>query len=1211
MPVRFIIGRAGSGKTRHCFQRIARMLADQPLGPPIFWLLPKQATFQAERKLTCRLGGFTRVRVVSFDQIGKDILTDCGDVGIPQVTPLGRLMVVGHLLRTHQKQLKFYAASARHPGLAAELDSTFGEFERAGFDAPALDDLLHHMDPVEGFSATLRDKLHDVHLLLTAYNAYIGQDRLDPQRRLQRILQQVSRCRLLKDATVFVDDFFDFTEYERKLLVAIAASSTQTEIALLFDPDSPLIANPAAVLDDLSPFHRTERTYQALHQALGKAGVKIDSPMLLREVRRFSSAPLASIERSLFRQGESEDGGLRMEDGNEAHPPSSIPHPPSSHVAPPLRFLTAPDARTEVDAAARTIHQSLRDGLRLRDVAVLARNINDYQELIDASFAEHDLPYFVDRRRTAAHHPLLQLVRSSLLIARSNWPHEAVMMLLKTGLAGVSEAEADELENYVLRHRLRGNAWESAAPWGYRRELIVGDDADPLPAALTNTSVVDNARRRVVGMLSPFIEALRSSSHLSTKQFVTQLFQLLERLDVRTTLSKWMREAEQAGQFEQRGEHEQVWAELIELFEHMVDLLGDQQLTTAEFLEMLDNGLESFDLALTPPTVDQVLVGQIDRTRTPAVKLVIVLGLNEGQFPLLEREDCVLSDADRRMLRKRQIDLDPETERKLLDERLLAYVAFTRASQQLVVSRCLADDAGRPRHPSIFWSELLRLFPDAPIENVPRSSHGTIESIGTPRQLVTSLMRWARAGGAAEAAGKTKMEDGGSGIAQSTSGHLPSSIFHPPSSSASDPRPALYQWLATHACCDDAIDVMRFRAWKALSYSNQASLSAETAARLFPLPLQATAAQLETFAQCPFKHFVRYGLNLQPREEPDVTGLDLSNAYHRILENLIGDVLEKRQDWCELSAAEKREMIQLHTAEIGRTLRNELMLSTARNRYLLERIEQNLALAIESQCEMHRRGKYRPAYAGLKFGGANCKLPAHQITTPTGATLQLRGQIDRVDLHRKGGAFTVSDYKLGAGPLSLDRVYHGLSLQLLTYLLVIQANGEALAGRKLTPAAAFVLQLLRSPQAIDHPDEAMAPDHPDFHLQVKPRGIIDARAVDSLDNGAQGGRSSVISVYVKKDNTLGFRQTTDTAEPSEFNAILRHVEKRLGELADQIIAGKIGVQPYWINRKTPCPNCEFRSICRFEPTINKYNILPGIKRDEVLKMLTSGGRDGR
>ncbi len=144
--VRFILGRAATGKTHHLVGQITALCRADPLGPPVYWLVPKQATFQAERLLTCTLGGFARVRVVDFGRLGQAVLDTCGDVGIPEVTPAGRRMVIGHLLRANRRRLKYYNHSAHRPGLAAELDATFAEFERAGLDAAALDAVVDRPD---------------------------------------------------------------------------------------------------------------------------------------------------------------------------------------------------------------------------------------------------------------------------------------------------------------------------------------------------------------------------------------------------------------------------------------------------------------------------------------------------------------------------------------------------------------------------------------------------------------------------------------------------------------------------------------------------------------------------------------------------------------------------------------------------------------------------------------------------------------------------------------------------------------------------------------------------------------------------------------------------------------------------------------------------------------------------------------------------------
>src|SRR6266699_172622 len=123
MAVRLVIGRARSGKTRRCFDGVVEALRAEPLGPPVYWIVPKQATFMTERHLTCAsgLGGFCRARVLSFEALGEEILEECGGAAVPEVTALGRQMILGHLLRKHQPRLRFFAQAARQAGLAAKL----------------------------------------------------------------------------------------------------------------------------------------------------------------------------------------------------------------------------------------------------------------------------------------------------------------------------------------------------------------------------------------------------------------------------------------------------------------------------------------------------------------------------------------------------------------------------------------------------------------------------------------------------------------------------------------------------------------------------------------------------------------------------------------------------------------------------------------------------------------------------------------------------------------------------------------------------------------------------------------------------------------------------------------------------------------------------------------------------------------------------------
>ncbi len=1329
MGVQFILGRAGSGKTRWCRDRILHAMQSQPLGKPIYWILPQQATFVAQRELACGDGrdGFFRARVVSFEDLGRSILDECGGIAIPEITSLGRRMILGHLLRQMQDSLKFFKTVARQPGVIAELDGTFTELERCGLDPAAIANHLAN-DPAQSLNPALAAKLHDLEKIYTAYGKFLGQERIDPARRLNEALRSIATCASLQQADVYVDGFFEFNHFERRVLAGLGATCKSVCITLLVDPEDEVIANPNHLPDEMNLFHRTLQTYRKLWFGFTENGVAIAEPVKLQAAHRFANTDLAAIEKwdqpevaanepltsapespplepAARKTSPPKSSPARISRGKSvvveqpslfgfldepaAQPeivaeefvtPRSAANPsPSPSIEPCIEFIEAPDRRSEVDAAARWIRREISRGLRYRDLAILMRSQDQYSQAIEASFGEHQIPFFIDRRRTASHHPLLRFIRAALAVARENWPHEAMMTLLKSDLAGLTTTEADALENYVLRHGIHHSTWSSAAPWtGTTKRRISEEDRvseeDQIPKAARDSETdhvyddvptqdgrasedaaadeyfstlhedstatvedatkseanakpssgaksipaapsigveqIDRLRRQLVDRLTPFVKTVTGNRPQSVRTLSTAIFQLLETFNIRGRIVEWMRLAAETGRLEQRAEHERVWDELVILFDEMVELLGDEIIPLDDFQAILDSALENFDLALTPPTVDQVLVGPVDRTRTPDIKACLILGLGEGQFPRASQEDSVFNDLDRWALRKQNIEIDPDTQRRLLDEYLLGYIAFTRASQRICLTRSIAGEDGKTLQPSALWNLARSRIPSARVQTAPREQEVSAELISTPRQLITSLMRWVRAGG--ENA-NPRQQASPKPVAQVGADRNESE--QPDSNDEARSWPAVYQWLATRpALADawDAVDVMRYRAWKALAPPAEASLHEETAKQLFSSPLQAGVAQIESFRNCPFQHFARYGLALTSRQKYEVGGLDLSRIYHDVLAELLREMLQSRQDWRSLTPAQTAEIITRLTQQVGRQLRGELMLSSDRNRYLLDHIERTLAAVVAAQQEAGRRGDFRPAWGNVRFGGASAaatpaargpSIAALKITTPAGHEVLLRGKIDRIDTLPNGSA-TVIDYKLAGDTLNASEIYHGLSLQLLTYLLLIQKNGDQLEGKKLTPAAALYVQLLRSIRDCD-PLEALDPSDPNFHLQIKPRGIISSSAVWKLDKRLSQGDSEVIRARINKDGTFGAK--SEVARPEELTAILQHVQKRIGQIADQILSGQISVRPYRLGTETPCPRCEFRDLCRFDPTPGGYVELRAVKREELFERMKAGG----
>jgi ATP-dependent helicase/nuclease subunit B len=238
--------------------------------------------------------------------------------------------------------------------------------------------------------------------------------------------------------------------------------------------------------------------------------------------------------------------------------------------------------------------------------------------------------------------------------------------------------------------------------------------------------------------------------------------------------------------------------------------------------------------------------------------------------------------------------------------------------------------------------------------------------------------------------------------------------------------------------------------------------------------------------------------------------------------------------------------------------------------------------------------------------GREGQLPPLQLKTPDGNEVLLRGKIDRVDIDLQQSRYTVIDYKLGGESLSLGYVAHGLMLQLLTYLLVIDTHGEKLAGKRLTPAAALYVRMLRSIDSTTDPAAEPAPETPEFHTKskMKPRGLINALSADDLDaDFAATGQSQAFAMRRKKDGTF-YESGCDAVEADQFQALVAFVHDKIITLADQIIGGQIAVEPYLIGSDSPCPNCAFKRVCRFDRLVNRYRVLPALSHKDALKLIT-------
>lgn len=1194
MSVRFVLGRAGSGKTHYCLESIRSELSQSATGAPLIWLVPEQASLQADRSLlgTASLTSVFRAQVLSFRRLAHRVLVEVGGAVHPTVSPFGKQMLLRALLTDLAPNLQLFNKVADLPGFLGRLVSTLRELSQYGVDVEILKDLTNKIQQQGQGQTPLMRKVADLSVILSDYRDRIAGSFTDPDQHLDLLMMRLERSELVKGARVWVDGFSGFTPQEYKVLAALFRHAEQVEIALCLDPSEVLDRDlQAENLDESRLFHQTEETYLALCDIAKRTGAEILPPRRLEEngshgkcpPRRFVQSPdLAHLERMLF----------------EVFPETFEGVPPS------IRLVEAADPRDEVNLVAAEILRLCREeNYRFRDIAVIVRNLDAYSGAIEAGFGMYGIPVFVDRRRSISYHPLVELVRSAVRIVSRDWNSEAVFHYLKTDLVTLepdsaqplaelpgqtqtlSRDDVDELENYVLAHGIRGARWRDDTLWEYHRHQSLGDSSEsdePSEQEKVDLARINWIRAHATAALKRYEQSVRArmeGEHITVRDATECLYCLLEDIKVPETLERWARELETeatepallGNPREAASEHRQVWGIVVDILDDLVEALSDSKYTLKEYAEVLEAGLGELDLGMTPPKVDQVVVGSADRSRQPDLKAAFVLGLTEFDFPYVHSEDAIFSDDERASLKSLGVRLLPPTGTQLQCERYLGYIAFTRARDFLWLSYPAADLESKKKNLSPFIKQLLRCFPKLSISRRNESDPARALQITNPTQLAESLARCLR---------------------------------KPPKSQQEERWVALYNQTVQIPQLKQQIS----KVLSSLLYRNTPSLSIDLVEKHFGDRLFASVSALETYAACPFQHFCSYTLRLKERQRFKLEPSDLGTFYHAALSSIINESLGKKISEQPLEQIE--QILGDAVQSLAGELKGEILLSSSRNKHItaaVNRILRDLLRALRCADE---RSAFVPAAAEIEFGGGS--LPALRLDLEHSRQLILRGRIDRIDLARSEGGHMVArvlDYKMNPKRLSLCGIQYGLDLQLVTYLLVLKNNNPILnLAQPVEPVGAFYLPIQRKIKPVVHPESEPSPQEQEYYTPYKARGIFSADCHRLLESGVQ--KDAVFnSFYVNKTGDLGKLDNTDPVEREALAWILQQAEKSLCHFGTRILNGRIDIRPYRIGATRPCTYCRHSPVCRFEAGLQPYRELYAKSKRKILEDWKNSGNN--
>lgn len=1106
MALRFLIGAAGTGKTEYCMKEIITAQSAHR-GRQIF-LVPEQYTSQAERDLTARTErkGILTAEVLSFGRLAHQFFAKNGLNRAVILGDVGKQMALQKILLEQRDDLPYFCHMMDKNGFVSRLGKTITEF----FRYRVTPEQLETMSNQEGLSHSIQDKCRDMASIYRRYEEFLSETYLTGDTTLSLLEEKLASSAAFGDTEIWLDGFYGFTPQEYGVIAQLLRLCKRVSITLPMDEHSYF----ASSLPPAAPFFEPHLTKQKLVSLAEEMGIAMESPVFFKENHRAKTPALAFLEKNYFY------GYYKKSPDHEG-----------------IHICSCATRESEMAYAAGQILSLVREqGLRYRDIAIVTNAMSAYEKGLKGILSEAGIPCFVDSRRDIASHPLIGLVNSLLECVVYDFRYESVFSYLKTGLTPMAQEDMDILENYVLAYGIKGYKWKKDV-WAYGFQ----------PGQEAEQAYLNDLRAQVMTPFAPLL-ALKRKKNLPLRDWVTALVVQLDTLGIAEKLTALSEAAAAKGNAAKAEEYRQIWQILMDVLQKAVEILGDAPMSLDTFARILSAGLEESSMGLIPPTADSLLVGDIERSRLPDIKALLVLGVNDGILPAPAENTGIFTETEREALTAAGMELAPDGKRKLFEEQFLIYRGLTKPSHALYLTYANGDTEGKALFPSSLIARIAKMYPTLTEERDDTLPLSSLTPGGCFHQLGTQMRK-----------------------------HVEESPMEPLWQD-------IYSYFATTPQWQQRLSLLR-QGFSA--HDRRQKLSPKTAKNLYGKNILSSVSRLEWFAACPFAYFAEYGLKARPRQLYQLRTPDLGNLFHQVLEQFAATLKKDGISWQTLTQEETERRMDAAVDEAAPHLGNEILLDSAANRYLIKRLKRISRRAGWTLVRHIQSGMFEPAGYEVGFGPHEA-LPPIVIGMSDGSKLILRGKIDRVDLlDAEGNKFVkIIDYKSGTKAFDFQDIYYGLQLQLLLYLDAYLKNHGTESYR---PGGVFYFRITDPTQTVTEEMSAEEIEHL-LYSKMQMSGLVlenetvikamDEVFVDPVSGGMRLGASDIIPLKYTKKGTPTASSLLATEE--EYNALMAFTAKRAATIGESMKAGIITPAPYRKQNSTPCDYCVFSSICRYE-----------------------------
>lgn len=1109
MSLRIIYGKPGSGKSTYCFQEIANLIGKEK---KIFIITPEQFSFTAERKLmkSVKSKSAINAEVITLSRMAYRVLAQVGGNNKNNLSKCGKAMLIYSILTKYKQELKFLGKSDENINLSM---TAITEFKKHGITIENLKDEAKKIE-----DTYLKTKLLDMILIYEKFEEKICNHYIEETDLLTILASSLKETNLVKNSIIYIDEFAGFTYQEYQVIKELIRQAKQVNITMCID-NLNINTNP-----DTDIYYSNKITLSKILNLVEENEFKLENPVVLDKPYRFKTEELKHLSDNIYNRK-----STKYEKNVEN-----------------IELFLAKNEYSEVEEMAKKISRLVREkGLRYKDISIVTKNIENYSSLVRAIFNQYQIPVFIDEKRDLNQNIIVQYILAVLEILNKNFSNEAVFGYIKSGFLEVDRDEIFRLENYCTKWGIKQSKWKK--DFIYELEEEKRQEIERL----------NELRKKIINPLLKLQDRIKQEK--TATNITKAIYEFLQEQNIEEKIIKKIEELEEKNLLDLVSEYKTSYKTIIDILDEIIVIFKEEKMTIDQYSKILKIGLKNSGLGKIPGTQDQVILGDVDRSRSHKVNTVFIIGLNDGSFPSINKDEGFFNDLDREKLKEDGIELAKGTIDKLYEDNFNIYKAFTTAENRIYLSYVSSDSDGKSLRPSMLIGKIKKMYPKLQEKSdVISKKYEVVNETITYEELIENI---------AKLKNKEEIEE---------------IWYH------------VYQYYKLQNEWNTKLQ----KDLEGLNYTNLPErIRKENIDKLYGNTLNTSISRLEKYRSCPFSYYLQYGLRLKEKEELKIQSFNTGSFMHETIDEFFEYVKQEDLNLAELEEEQTFNIVSKIVEEDLKLGKNFTFTATAKYKVLVRRLKKIISKALKYIIETIIHSDFRIEGTEIEFGKKGKYKPII-LEIGEGKKVEITGKIDRIDTadSENGKYLRIIDYKSSAKNIDLNEVYAGLQIQLLTYTDAICKEEDIM------PAGIFYFSLLEQmvkaeKKMTDEEIEEMIRKN----FRMKGLIIADVKIIKMNDNTLKSGSSKLVPAALTASGTIN-EKWTNGVKSEEFKILQDYIYKTIKDIAREILSGNIDLKPYYKKGKTPCEYCEYKGICGFNPRQNNndYHYIDQRTKDEIL-----------